>query len=64
MFQSKAVAGTAALEVLNTAMRVGGGAASRKDIEIERYFCDARRAQRDAANRLDEWLDISLVSCR
>jgi isovaleryl-CoA dehydrogenase len=42
MLQSKAVAGQAALEVLDTAMRVGGGAAFRKDIGIERHFRDAR----------------------
>lgn len=42
MLQSKAVAGEAALEVLDVAMRLGGGAAFRKDSGIERYFRDAR----------------------
>ncbi len=42
MLQSKAVAGEAALEVLDVAMRVGGGAAFRKDIGLERTFRDAR----------------------
>ncbi len=42
MLQSKAVAGAAALEVLDVAMRVGGGAAFRKDIGLERHFRDAR----------------------
>lgn len=42
MLQSKAVAGETALAVLDTAMRVGGGAAFRKDIGIERHFRDAR----------------------
>jgi alkylation response protein AidB-like acyl-CoA dehydrogenase len=42
MLQSKAVAGETALEVLDLAMRVGGGAAFRKDIGIERHFRDAR----------------------
>ena len=42
MLQSKAVAGDAALTVLDTAMRLGGGAAFRKDIGIERHFRDAR----------------------
>lgn len=42
MLQSKAVAGATALEVLDLAMRVGGGAAFRKDIGIERHFRDAR----------------------
>ncbi len=42
MLQSKAVAGDTALDVLDTAMRVGGGAAFRKDIGIERHFRDAR----------------------
>jgi alkylation response protein AidB-like acyl-CoA dehydrogenase len=42
MLQSKAVAGETALEVLDTAMRVGGGAAFRRDIGVERHFRDAR----------------------
>jgi alkylation response protein AidB-like acyl-CoA dehydrogenase len=42
MLQSKAVAGTTALDVVDLAMRVGGGAAFRKDIGIERHFRDAR----------------------
>ncbi len=44
MLQSKAVAAEAALEVTNEAMRIGGGAAFRKDIGIERHFRDARAA--------------------
>ena len=44
MLQSKAVAGEASLEVTNEAMRIGGGAAFRRDIGIERYFRDARAA--------------------
>lgn len=44
MLQSKAVAGEAALEVLDLAMRVGGGAAFRKEVGIERHFRDARAA--------------------
>jgi alkylation response protein AidB-like acyl-CoA dehydrogenase len=44
MLQSKAVAGETALAVLDLAMRVGGGAAFRKDIGIERHFRDARAA--------------------
>ena len=42
MLQSKVVAGDAALAVLDTAMRVGGGAAFRKEIGLERHFRDAR----------------------
>ncbi len=42
MLQSKAVAGETSLDVLDLAMRVGGGAAFRKDIGIERPFRDAR----------------------
>jgi alkylation response protein AidB-like acyl-CoA dehydrogenase len=42
MLQSKAVAGETALAVLDVAMRVGGGAAFRKDVGIERHFRDAR----------------------
>lgn len=42
MLQSKVVAGETALGVLDTAMRVGGGAAFRKDVGIERHFRDAR----------------------
>lgn len=44
MLQAKAVAGDAALAVLDIAMRVGGGAAFRKDIGVERHFRDARAA--------------------
>ena len=42
MLQSKVVAGDAALAVLDTAMRVGGGAAFRKETGLERNFRDAR----------------------
>jgi len=42
MLQSKAVAGATALDVVDTAMRIGGGAAFRKDVGIERQFRDAR----------------------
>lgn len=42
MLQSKAVAGDAAIAVCDTAMRLGGGAAFRKDVGIERHFRDAR----------------------
>ena len=44
MLQSKAVASEAALSVLATAMRLGGGAAFRKDVGIERHFRDAQAA--------------------
>lgn len=44
MLQSKVVAAEAALGVLDIAMRLGGGAAFRKDIGIERHFRDARAA--------------------
>lgn len=44
MLQSKTVASETALQVLDIAMRVGGGAAFRKDIGIERHFRDARAA--------------------
>ena len=44
MLQAKAVAADTALSVLDTAMRVGGGAAFRRDIGIERQFRDARAA--------------------
>jgi alkylation response protein AidB-like acyl-CoA dehydrogenase len=37
----KAAAGEASTEVLETAMRVCGGAAFRKDVAVERYFRDA-----------------------
>lgn len=42
MLQAKAVAGEAALTVGDLAMRVGGGAAFRKEVGIERHFRDAR----------------------
>ncbi|SFL63985.1 acyl-CoA dehydrogenase family protein [Rugamonas rubra] len=44
VMQVKAAAAEAALEVTDTAMRVCGGAAFRKDVGIERYFRDARAA--------------------
>ncbi len=44
MLESKAVAGEAALAVTDLAMRVGGGAAFRKEVGIERHFRDARAA--------------------
>jgi alkylation response protein AidB-like acyl-CoA dehydrogenase len=40
----KAAAGEAATGVLETAMRVCGGAAYRKDLAVERYFRDAHAA--------------------
>jgi alkylation response protein AidB-like acyl-CoA dehydrogenase len=40
----KAGAGEAATEVLETAMRVCGGAAFRKDLAVERFFRDAHAA--------------------
>ena len=40
----KAAAGEAATEVVETAMRVCGGAAYRKDVAVERYFRDAHAA--------------------
>jgi alkylation response protein AidB-like acyl-CoA dehydrogenase len=40
----KAAAGEAATEVVETAMRVCGGAAYRKDLAVERYFRDAHAA--------------------
>lgn len=44
VMQVKAAAAEAALTVTDTAMRVCGGAAFRKDAGIERYFRDARAA--------------------
>lgn len=44
VMQVKAAAAEAALEVTDTAMRVCGGAAFRKDIGVERNFRDARAA--------------------
>lgn len=44
VLQTKAVAAEAALAVTDTAMRVCGGAAFRKDVGIERLFRDARAA--------------------
>jgi alkylation response protein AidB-like acyl-CoA dehydrogenase len=40
----KAAAGESATDVLETAMRVCGGAAYRKDLAVERYFRDAHAA--------------------
>ena len=44
VMQVKAAAAEAALTVTDTAMRVCGGAAFRKDAGVERYFRDARAA--------------------
>jgi alkylation response protein AidB-like acyl-CoA dehydrogenase len=44
VLQCKAIAAENALTVTDTAMRVGGGAAFRKDTGIERHFRDARAA--------------------
>lgn len=44
VMEVKASAAEAALEVTDTAMRVCGGAAFRKDLGIERHFRDARAA--------------------
>jgi alkylation response protein AidB-like acyl-CoA dehydrogenase len=41
---SKAAAGDVAIDVVETAMRVCGGAAFRQDIAVERYFRDAHAA--------------------
>ena len=42
VLECKAAAGEAATEVLDTAMRVCGGAAFRRDVAVERRFRDAR----------------------
>ncbi len=44
ILQCKASAGEAATTVLDSAMRVCGGAAFRQDVAVERYFRDARAA--------------------
>jgi len=44
VLEVKAAAGETALEVTDTAMRVCGGAAFRKDVGVERQFRDARAA--------------------
>jgi len=44
VLECKAAAGEAATQVLDTAMRVCGGAAFRRDVAVERYFRDARAA--------------------
>jgi len=44
VMEVKVAAAEAALEVTDTAMRVCGGAAFRKDVGVERYFRDARAA--------------------
>lgn len=44
VLECKAAAGESALDVLQTAMRVCGGAAYRKDVGVERYFRDAQAA--------------------
>ena len=63
MLQAKAVAGETALQVLDIAMRVGGGAAFRKDISIERHFRDARAAavMAPTTDALQEFIGRALV---
>jgi len=63
MLQTKVVAGEAALAVLDLAMRLGGGAAFRKDIGIERHFRDARASvvMAPTADALQEVIGRALV---
>lgn len=42
VLEAKLAAGDAALEVTDLAMRIGGGAAFRKEAGVERHFRDAR----------------------
>jgi alkylation response protein AidB-like acyl-CoA dehydrogenase len=42
VLEIKAAAGETALEVTDLAMRLGGGAAFRKEVGVERHFRDAR----------------------
>jgi alkylation response protein AidB-like acyl-CoA dehydrogenase len=44
MLQSKAFAGDSAIAVTDAAMRIGGGAAFRKEVGLERHLRDARAA--------------------
>jgi alkylation response protein AidB-like acyl-CoA dehydrogenase len=44
VLEVKAACGDAAVEVLDVAMRVSGGAAFRRDVGVERYFRDSRAA--------------------
>ena len=44
VLECKAAAGETALDVLQTAMRVCGGAAYRRDVGVERYFRDGQAA--------------------
>lgn len=57
VLESKAVAGEAALAVTDLAMKMGGGAAFRKELGIERRFRDARAA-RVMAPTTDALLDF------
>jgi alkylation response protein AidB-like acyl-CoA dehydrogenase len=63
MLQTKVVAGETALAVLDLAMRLGGGAAFRKDIGIERHFRDARASvvMAPTADALQEFIGRALV---
>jgi isovaleryl-CoA dehydrogenase len=57
VLEVKAAAGEAALEVTDLAMKLGGGAAFRKELGIERRFRDARAA-RVMAPTTDALLDF------
>lgn len=63
MLQTKAVASETANTVLDIAMRVGGGAAFRKDIGIERHFRDSRAAavMAPTLDALQEFIGRALV---
>src|SRR5207245_1036005 len=45
VLESKAIAAEAAIDVTDLAMKLGGGAAFRKEVGIERRFRDARAAR-------------------
>ena len=57
VLESKALAGEAAIDVTDLAMKVGGGAAFRKEVGTERRFRDARAA-RVMAPTTDALLDF------
>ncbi len=42
LFETKAATAESALGVTDTAMRICGGSAFRKDVDVERYFRDSR----------------------
>ena len=65
VLQCKAAAGESATQVLDTAMRVCGGAAFRRDVGVERRFRDARAGtvMAPTTDQLYDFIGKSIAVC-